>query len=198
MMHLSDPDRSQILLLPEVVDDHVGPDNPVRFIDAFVDGLDLAATSFSRVEPKVTGRPGYPPADLLKLYIYGYLNRVRLSRRLEAETHRNMSIHWPGRSARTARFAGWLSHFVSKRPIWLANAADPVIARSPTTQRIAGRGTAGRRRSRLRSRLRAVGAQQYLSGATSVDGAGLLPVTVTSANRVGPAAARIVSASARR
>ena len=84
MMHLSGHDRSQILLLPEAVDDYVGPDNPVRFIDAFVDGLDLAAASFSRVEPKVTGRPGYAPADLLKLYIYGYLNRVRSSRRLEA------------------------------------------------------------------------------------------------------------------
>src|SRR5215469_13060928 len=92
MMHLSGHDRSQILLLPEVVDDYVGPDNPVRFIDAFVDGLDLAAASFSRVEPKVTGRPGYAPADLLKLYIYGYLNRVRSSRRLEAETHRNIEV----------------------------------------------------------------------------------------------------------
>src|SRR5271169_2055028 len=94
MMHLSGPDRSQILLLPEVVDDYVGADNPVRFIDAFVDGLDLAAASFGRVEPKVTGRPGYAPADLLKLYIYGYLNRVRSSRRLEAETHRNIEVIW--------------------------------------------------------------------------------------------------------
>jgi hypothetical protein len=59
-----------------------------------VDGLDLAAASFSRVEPKVTGRPGYAPADLLKLYIYGYLNRVRSSRRLEAETHRNIEVIW--------------------------------------------------------------------------------------------------------
>ena len=68
-------DRSQLLLLPEAVDHYVGPDNPVRFIDAFVDGLDLAAAGFGHVEPKVTGRPAYPPADLLKLYIYGYLNR---------------------------------------------------------------------------------------------------------------------------
>jgi transposase len=88
MMYIADHDRSQLLLLPEAVDDYVGSDNPVRFIDAFVDGLDLAASSFSRVEPKVTGRPGCVPADLLKLYIYGYLNRVRSSRRLEAETHR--------------------------------------------------------------------------------------------------------------
>src|SRR6516225_6808546 len=94
MMHLSGHDRSEILLLPEVVDDYVGADNPVRFIDPFVDGLDLAAASFSRVEPRVTGRPGNAPPDLLKLDIYGYLNRVRSSRRLEAETHRNIEVIW--------------------------------------------------------------------------------------------------------
>src|SRR5436305_1468262 len=66
----------------------------MRFIDAVVDGLELAAASFSRVEPKVTGRSGYAPADLLKLYIYGYLNRIRSSRRLEAETHRNIEVIW--------------------------------------------------------------------------------------------------------
>jgi transposase len=66
----------------------------VRFIEAFVDGLDLAAVGFARVTPKVTGRPGYAPADLLKLYIYGYLNCVRSSRRLEAETHRNIEVIW--------------------------------------------------------------------------------------------------------
>ena len=76
------------------MDDYVGADNPVRFIDAFVDRLDLAAAGFIRVEPKVTGRPGYAPGDLLKLYIYGYLNRVRSSRRLEAETHRNIEVIW--------------------------------------------------------------------------------------------------------
>jgi transposase len=94
MAHIQGHDRSQILLLPESVDDYVGADNPVRFIDAFVDGLDLAASGFIRVEPKVTGRPGYAPGDLLKLYIYGYLNRVRSSRRLEAETHRNLEVIW--------------------------------------------------------------------------------------------------------
>lgn len=83
-----------MLLLPEAVDDYVGPDNPVRFIDAFVDGLDLASAGFGRVAPRATGRPGYNPADLLKLYIYGYLNRVRSSRRLEAETHRNIEVIW--------------------------------------------------------------------------------------------------------
>ena len=83
-----------MLLLPEAVDDYVGADNPVRFIDAFVDELDLAALGFARVVPEATGRPGYAPADLLKLYIYGYLNRVRSSRRLEAETHRNIEVIW--------------------------------------------------------------------------------------------------------
>jgi transposase len=94
MAHISGHDRSQVLLLPEAVDDYVGTDNPVRFIDAFVDGLDLAAAGFARVAPEATGRPGYAPGDLLKLYIYGYLNRVRSSRRLEAETHRNIEVIW--------------------------------------------------------------------------------------------------------
>ena len=82
MTYITGHDRSQLLLLPEAVDDYVGSDNPVRFIDAFVDGLDLAAAEFGRVAPKVTGRPAYAPGDLVKLYIYGYLNRVRSSRRL--------------------------------------------------------------------------------------------------------------------
>ena len=94
MAHIPDHDRSQLLLLPEAVDDYFGADNPVRFIEAFVDGLDLAALGFIGTVPKATGRPGYAPADLLKLYIYGYLNRVRSSRRLEAETHRNIEVIW--------------------------------------------------------------------------------------------------------
>ena len=94
MRHIPGIDRSQVLLLPEAVDDYVGRDNPVRFIDAFVDGLDLAAAGFERAAPKATGRPGYDPADLLKLYIYGYLNRVRSSRRLEAESKRNLEMIW--------------------------------------------------------------------------------------------------------
>src|SRR4051794_17857376 len=94
MAHILGHDRSQMLLLPETVDDYVGPDNPVRFIEAFVAGLDLETAGFARVEPAVTGRPGYAPADLLKLYIYGYLNRVRSSRRLEAETQRNLEVIW--------------------------------------------------------------------------------------------------------
>jgi transposase len=94
MTHIAGHDRSQTLLLPESLDEYVGQDNPVRFIDAFVDGLNLAAAGFIRVKPKTTGRPGYSPEDLLKLYIYGYLNRVRSSRRLEAETHRNIEVIW--------------------------------------------------------------------------------------------------------
>jgi len=94
MTHIAGHDRSQTLLLPEAVDDYVGPENPVRFIDAFVDGLDLAEAGFAGVAAKPTGRPGYAPKDLLKLYIYGYLNRVRSSRRLEAETHRNIEVIW--------------------------------------------------------------------------------------------------------
>lgn len=94
MTHIAGYDRSQKLLLPDCVDDYVGEDNPVRFIDAFVDDLDLAGLGFIRAEPKATGRPGYAPGDLLKLYIYGYLNRTRSSRRLEAETHRNIEVIW--------------------------------------------------------------------------------------------------------
>jgi transposase len=94
MTHIAGHDRSQSLLLPETVDDYVGADNPVRFIDAFVDGLDLAQAGFAGVAAKRTGRPGYAPKDLLKLYIYGYLNRVRSSRRLDAETHRNIEVIW--------------------------------------------------------------------------------------------------------
>ena len=94
MRKITGTDRSQTLILLAVVEDYAGPDNPVRFIDAFVDQLDLAALGFVRARPQRTGRPGYHPVDLLKLYIYGYLNRVRSSRRLEAETHRNLEVIW--------------------------------------------------------------------------------------------------------
>lgn len=94
MAHISGIDRSQLLLLPERVEDYVGADNPVRFVDAFVDGLDLEAAGFGRVQAEATGRPPYDPADLLKLYIYGYLNRVRSSRRLEVECGRNIEVIW--------------------------------------------------------------------------------------------------------
>src|SRR5271167_257566 len=94
MTHIAGFGRDQLLLLPEAVDDYVEADNSVRFIDVFVDGLDLAAAGFGRVEAKATGRPGYAPGDLLKLYIYGYLNRVRSSRRLERESRCNVEAMW--------------------------------------------------------------------------------------------------------
>ena len=94
MGHIAGTDRAQMLLLPEAVEDYVDEANPVRFIDAFVDGLDLSEAGFARVEAGATGRPGYAPADLLKLYIYGYLSRVRSSRRLEAEARRNIEVIW--------------------------------------------------------------------------------------------------------
>src|SRR5712672_2669415 len=87
-------DRSQCTLFPAVLDDYVAEDNPVRAIDAFVDGLDLGKLGFARVEALVTGRPGYHPATLLKIYIYGYLNRIPSSRRLERECQRNIELVW--------------------------------------------------------------------------------------------------------
>ena len=92
MSYIRETDRSQTLLLPDAVDDFVLADNPVRFIDAFVDELDLKQLGFVRARTKSTGRTGYDPADLLRLYIYGYLIRVRSSRRLEAECHRNIEV----------------------------------------------------------------------------------------------------------
>jgi transposase len=87
-------DRSQSTLFPERLDDYLGEDNPVRAIDAFVDELDLAKLGFDGVEPAVTGRPAYHPATLLKIYVYGYLNRVQSSRRLERECQRNIELVW--------------------------------------------------------------------------------------------------------
>jgi transposase len=87
-------DRGQSTLFPERLDDWIGEDNPVRVIDVFVDELDLGSLGFGRVEPRATGRPGYHPSILLKLYIYGYLNRVQSSRRLEREAGRNVEVMW--------------------------------------------------------------------------------------------------------
>ena len=87
-------DRSQSTLFPECLEDYIAEDNPVRVIDVFVDELDLGGLGFGRVEPRATGRPGYQPSVLLKLYIYGYLNRVQSSRRLEREAGRNIEVMW--------------------------------------------------------------------------------------------------------
>jgi len=94
MAYIAGTDRTQAVLLPEVLDDYVGADNPVRFLDSFVAQLDLAALGFQRAVPAETGRPGYAPGDLLRLYLYGYLHRIRSSRRLEQETHRNVELMW--------------------------------------------------------------------------------------------------------
>jgi transposase len=87
-------DRRQSSMLPECLDDFVADDNPVRVIEAFIDELDLAALGFDGVVPEATGRPAYHPAVLLKIYVYGYLNRVQSSRRLEREAHRNLELIW--------------------------------------------------------------------------------------------------------
>jgi len=94
MSHIRGIDRLQVLLFPQALDDYIAQDNPVRFIDAFVLSLDLAQLGFTRVTPAPTGRPAYDPAQLLKLYLYGYLNRVRSSRMLERETGRNVEVMW--------------------------------------------------------------------------------------------------------
>src|SRR4249919_2182599 len=87
-------DRGQSTLLPECLDDWIEESNCVRVIDAFVNALDLAKLGFDGVEPAATGRPGYHPSVLLKLYIYGYLNRVQSSRRREREAGRNLEVMW--------------------------------------------------------------------------------------------------------
>src|SRR6266498_1479022 len=87
-------DRGQSTLFPESLEDWIGEDNPVRVIDVFVEELDLAELGFNGVDPEATGRPSYHPSVLLKLYIYGYLNRVQSSRRLEREAGRNVEVMW--------------------------------------------------------------------------------------------------------
>ena len=91
---VEEADRGQWTLLPECLDDFIDKSNPVRVIDVFVDALDLAEMSFEGVEQAPTGRPSYHPSVLLKLYTYGYLNRVQSSRRLEREARRNVKVMW--------------------------------------------------------------------------------------------------------
>ena len=87
-------DRTQVTLLPECLDDYIAEDNPVRVVDAYVEELDLQELGFKGAEPAATGRPAYHPAVLLKIYIYGYLNRIQSSRRLEREAQRNVELMW--------------------------------------------------------------------------------------------------------
>ena len=91
---VEETDRGQSTLFPECLDDWTDENNPVRVIDAFVDTLDLAELGFEGVEPAETGRPAYHPSVLLKLYVYGYLNQVQSSRRLEREAGRNVELMW--------------------------------------------------------------------------------------------------------
>lgn len=92
--YIEGQDRQQATLLPECLDDFIAEDNPVRIVDAFVNELDLASLGFAGATPAQTGRPSYHPAVLLKIYIYGYLNRVPSSRRLERECQRNVELMW--------------------------------------------------------------------------------------------------------
>ena len=87
-------DRWQGVLLPEYLGDYVSEENPVRVVEVFIDELDLEALGFAGVVPEPTGRPAYHPAVLLKIYLYGYLNQVQSSRRLERETQRNIELMW--------------------------------------------------------------------------------------------------------
>lgn len=91
---IEDVSRTQVSLLPECLDDFVAEDNPIRVVEAFVEQLDLVALEFNGATTAVTGRPSYHPAVLLKVYIYGYLNRIQSSRRLERECQRNLELMW--------------------------------------------------------------------------------------------------------
>ena len=91
---IEEDSRTQSTLFPERLEDYIALDHPIRVVDAFVDGLNLRRLQFKRVDPEKTGRPGYRASTLLKLYIYGYLNRIQSSRRLEQETHRNVELMW--------------------------------------------------------------------------------------------------------
>lgn len=92
--YISGQCRTQATLFPEVLDDFISAENPIRVIDVFISELDLNNLEFQRATPKDTGRPGYSPAIMMKLYLYGYLNRIQSSRRLERETQRNVELMW--------------------------------------------------------------------------------------------------------
>ena len=94
MSYIEGHSRDQTTLFPEVIDNYISEDNPVRFIDAFVDNLNLKELGFKNAIENVTGRPPYHPADMLKLFIYGYINRIRTGRTLEKATHCNLEIIW--------------------------------------------------------------------------------------------------------
>jgi transposase len=94
MSYKTGADRNQRTLLPEYLEDYITEENPVRFFDAFVNTLDMKQCGFLRFVPAAEGRPGYNPKDMLKLYVYGYFNRIRSSRSLMKEAHRNLEVMW--------------------------------------------------------------------------------------------------------
>jgi len=100
MGYIEGEDRKQTMLFPEVLEDYITEENPVRLIDVFIEGLDLSEMGCQRAIPKETGRPPYDPGDLLRLYVYGYLNRTRSSRQLEREAGRNVELMWLMRKLR--------------------------------------------------------------------------------------------------
>ena len=105
--------RNQSTLFPEILEDYVAEDNPVRVIDAFIDKCDLGYLGFQGVGPHATGRPSYHPSIMLKLYVYGYLNRVQSSRRLEREAQRNVGLMW-----QTGRLCGNSNRRGTSRSAW--------------------------------------------------------------------------------
>ena len=92
MKYIDGQNRGQITLLPDCIEDLIGQDNPVRVIDVFISNLDIDEAGFQRSTPNITGRPSYNPRDLLKLYVYGYFNKIRSSRKLMAECGRNIEL----------------------------------------------------------------------------------------------------------
>ena len=94
MSYIKGQDRHQQVLFPESLDDYIDEANPIRFLDAFVNRLDLKALGFTHATPNQTGRPSYYPGDMRKLYLYGYLNTLRSSRKLEHESQRNLELMW--------------------------------------------------------------------------------------------------------
>jgi transposase len=108
---VEEQDRRQDFLLPASLDDYVAEDNPVRVVEAFIDALDLVAIGFAGATPAHTGRPAYHPSTMLKIYLYGYLNRIQSSRRLEREAQRNIELMWlTGRLAPEGRREGRVIH----------------------------------------------------------------------------------------
>src|SRR5690242_10853547 len=100
MSYVAGVERTQSVMFPQSLEEYISEGNSVRFIDAYVGSLDLVELGFAHATPSQTGRPAYDPGDLLRLYIYGYLNRVRSSRRLEKEAERNVEVMWLMRKLR--------------------------------------------------------------------------------------------------